>query len=220
MIPTDIASFIVLSAPPVETPETVSAVSTGCRESFSLAQVPALTAALRAGNEGAYCWLHAQWNGRLSRYCYALAAGDAALAQEIAQATYLRIVRHMRVLPNETALWNWMARAARSAMQDQRRTGGRYRRALARFADWLSRKPVVAASGMEARLESALESALAQLSDEDRSLISDRYFDHQTLDELAIGRGLSARAVEGRLARLRSRLHELIREECRRREDE
>jgi RNA polymerase sigma factor (sigma-70 family) len=220
MSPTDIVPFVVLSAPTVETPEAVARVAASDQERFSLAQVPELTAALRAGNEGAYRWLHEQWNSRLSRYCFALAGGDSALAQEVAQATYLRIVRHMRVLPDETALWNWIARAARSSMLDHRRTRGRYRRALDRFTEWLARRNGADAPENELRLVNALESALEHLSKEDQSLIGARYFERQGLDKIAVMHRISTRAVEGRLARLRRRLHDLVRDELRRQENE
>ena len=73
------------------------------RADFSFDDAPALTAALRAGDDHAFHWLHAQWHARLARYCFALAAGDAAFAADIAQAAYVRLARHIRVLPSEDA---------------------------------------------------------------------------------------------------------------------
>src|SRR4051812_39947084 len=104
-------------------------------QEFAFTNVPALTAALKRGEEDAYTWLHAEWSRRISRYCFALAAGDHALAAEIAQGTWLRIVRHIRVLHDESALWNWIACAARHAASVLRRRGGRYVRARGRSAE-------------------------------------------------------------------------------------
>lgn len=177
---------------------------------YSFADTPALTAALRAGGEEAFRWLHAQWNPRLYRYCLALAAGDDALATEITQATYLRIARHMRVLAEEAALWAWLARAARDAATDLRRTGGRYLGALARFAAWF--RPSLP-DGEDDGLLAALDAALAKLEPEERALVEARYFRRDSLEATGVQLGCSTRAVEGRLARLREKLRRLIAEE-------
>ena len=178
------------------------------RADFRFADAPALTAALRAGDDRAFRWLHAQWNARLVRYCRALAAGDDALAGDIAQAAYLRLARHIRVLPSEDALWNWLALAARCAASELRRTGSRYRRALARFADWLALRHT--APDADTALHAALDSALARLSEDERALIDARYFHRESLEEIGARLGVSSRAIEGRLARLRERLRQGI----------
>ena len=105
-------------------------------EAFAFGDVPRLTAALKRGDESAFAWLHGEWSGRINRYCFALAAGDETFAGEIAQAAWLRLMRHVRVMQDEQALWSWIACAARHAASDLRRKGGRYLRALRRFAEW------------------------------------------------------------------------------------
>ena len=171
------------------------------RADFRFADAPALTAALRAGDDRAFRWLHVQWNARLARYCCALAA-------DIAQAAYLRLARHIRVLPSEDALWNWLALAARCAASELRRTGSRYRRALARFADWLALRH--AAPDADTALHAALDSALAKLSADERALLDARYFHRESLEEIGARLAVSSRAIEGRLARLRERLRQDI----------
>lgn len=175
-------------------------------EGFGFADTPALTAALRAGNEGAFRWLHAQWNERLHRYCFAVAGGDDALAQEIAQCAYVRVVRHVRVLPDEAALWAWLARAARDAATDLRRKGGRYLGALIRFAAWFRPARETSDDGLMA----ALETALAELDAEERALVEARYFRREPLEATGTRLGCTARAIEGRLARVREKLRRLI----------
>ena len=188
-----------------------AAVAESSDARFSFADTPRLAAALRAGDEEAFRWLHAHWNARLMRYCLALAAGDELLAGELAQATYLRVFRHIRPLPDEPALWSWLACAARSAACDLHRTGGRYHRAIARFAEWLRfREPARTDPPDEVSLLAALDQALAAISDEDRSLIDARYFQRLPLETIGLHLGVSARAIEGRLARIRARLRESI----------
>ena len=182
---------------------------------FAFADTPHLTVRLKAGDEEAFAWLHREWSGRLNRYCFALAAGDESFAGEIAQAVWLRLVRHIRPLTDEQALWNWLACAARHAATDLRRKGGRYRQALGRFLDWWGQRGEGAVKGTdeEAALLNALEAVMEKLSEEEQSLIEGRYFQGDSLAQIGVRRGLSERAVEGRLARLRQRLRELIAEE-------
>ncbi len=189
---------------------------------FSFADTPRLTRALRDGDEAAFHFLHQQWNSRLFRYAFAIAAGDEALAGEIAQATYVRAFRHLRELPDETALWNWLARAARNAASDLRRTCGRYFNALARFADWLGSfgrtEPVTPGFDDETTLLAALDAAIAALDEPDRALLELRYFQPMPLAAIADAHQTTARAIEGRLARLRARLRNSIHAELKRHE--
>jgi RNA polymerase sigma-70 factor (ECF subfamily) len=200
----DITERLVQAQVPATLQERVRAAG------FNFADAPALTAALRAGDDRAFRWLHAQWNGRLSRYCFALASGDDALAAEIAQATYVRLARHVHVLPSEDALWNWLALAARCAAAELRRAGGRYRSALARFADWLNLRWHESPADADSAMLAALDTALALLSDDERGLIDARYFQRHSLDEIGVRLGATSRAIEGRLARLRERLRQSI----------
>ena len=180
-------------------------------EAFSFRDVPCLTAALKRGDEAAFAWLHRNWGGRINRYCFALAAGDETFAGEIAQAAWLRLVRHIRLMKDEQALWNWIACAARHAASDLRRTGGRYLRAISRFAEWW--EPATSDTKADHSLSVALEAALQKLAPEERSLIEGRYFAGDSLETIGARHALTVRAVEGRLARVRTRLRELIAQE-------
>lgn len=182
---------------------------------FALDDVPALTIALTHGEEAAFTWLHREWNLRINRYCFALAAGDAAFASEIAQSTWLRIVRHMRVLDDEQALWCWIACAARHAASDLRRKGGSYQRALDRFKRWWSPPVESTATDDTASLMIAMEAALAHLTAEENLLIEGRYFAGESLETIGARLSISSRAVEGRLARLRQRLREEVSKQLR-----
>ena len=179
-------------------------------EAFAFGNVPRLTEALKRGDERAFAWLHGEWSRRINRYCFALAAGDPTFAGEIAQAAWLRLVRHARVMNDEAALWSWIACAARHAATDLRRVGGRYFRALSRFAEWW--QPATAGGDAEPSLSAVLESALSKLATEERALIEGRYFSGESLEVIAARHALSVRAVEGRLARLRIRLRQDIAE--------
>jgi RNA polymerase sigma factor (sigma-70 family) len=182
-------------------------------ERFAFSDVPRLSAALKRGEDAAFVWLHGQWGRRINRYAFALAAGDGTFAAEIAQATWLRIVRHMRVLGDEAALWSWIVCAARHAATDLRRKGGRYLRALHCFAEWWSHPAEAARDEQADSLLAALEAALLKLTEGERALIAGRYFSGESLDAIGARHALSTRAIEGRLARVRQRLRELIAEQ-------
>lgn len=177
---------------------------------FSFTDIPNLTAALQSGNEQAFQCLHQEWNGRIYRYSFVLACGDESLAIEIVQATYIRVYKHIRPLSDEAALWNWIARAARNVATDLRRTGGRYQRLLGRFKDWIlpdhtQKHPLDTDASAETLLK-ILDQALAQLEKQELDLLQARYFNGDSLDDIANRLGLTNRAVEGRLSRLRKKL--------------
>ncbi len=186
--------------------------------SYSFTDIPRLTRALQRGEDGAYAWLHARWSSRINRYCFAVAAGDDALAADIAQSVWLRVVRHMRPLKDESALWNWLARAARHAAIDLNRRKRRYLGLLSRFADvWMH--PFKADGAHDSTISpddallAALDASLQVLTGEERDLITRRYFSADSLETIALRHSLTVRAVEGRLARLRKRLRTLIAQE-------
>jgi len=180
---------------------------------FAFGDVRRLTLALRRSDEAAFAWLHGEWSRRINRYSFALAAGDEGLAHEIAQATWLRLVRHVRVMEDEAALWSWIALAARHAAADLRRKGSRYLRVLSRYAEGWGGAGAAAAITEGDQLLSCLEKAMRKLSAEDAALIESRYFAGESLQETGMRYGLSVRAVEGRLARLRTKLREWVADE-------
>lgn len=185
---------------------------TDASNAVALSNAANLSAALRRGEEEAFQRLHQDWNGRLYRYCYALARGDAAFAAEIAQATYLRVFRHMRVVPTHEALWNWLAQAARCACADLHRGRSRYGRALTRFAEtfrhWpgAEEEPSPSPCDPETHLLHALDAALEQLDEPERKLLEARYVRRQSLSKIASEQDSTSRAIEGRLRRLRRKL--------------
>jgi RNA polymerase sigma factor (sigma-70 family) len=201
-----------LPSSPVDSKNQVASRNRPATAPFSFADTPRLTAALRAGDEDAFRWLHEQWNMRLFRYCFVLAHGDGTLAGEIAQAAYIRLFRHIRELPDEIALWNWLARAARNAASDLHRTGGRYQGAMARFTEWFRLNRLAAGPEIQNDddLLASLERALASLKEEELALIEARYAGHTSLEVIGDHLGISARAVEGRLARLRTKIRQLM----------
>ncbi len=172
--------------------------------------VPQLTAAVRLGNETAVRALHARYCDRLTRYALVVARGNEAVAVEAVQTAFLKSLRHLRALPDESALWAWLARAARTAASDIGRRSRRYAATLSRLAAMFSRQAEPPVEDTEAVWLAALEEAIAQLDDESRELIQARYYQRRPLSEVAASLSSTDRAIEGRLARVREKLRRSI----------
>jgi RNA polymerase sigma-70 factor (ECF subfamily) len=166
---------------------------------------------MRAGEEEAFREFYRRYARRLERYCWAVAAGNDEVAQEVLQRTLLRLARNIRPLPHEAALWLWLTRTARWAADDVRRGRRRYASLLARWADqigaWLG--STGEAAGEDPWL-AALDRALAQLEPTSRELIMGKYFEARSVRELARASGCTPKALEHRLAAARGRLRQAI----------
>jgi RNA polymerase sigma-70 factor (ECF subfamily) len=172
--------------------------------------IPQLTTGVRRGDEAAVRTLHARYCERLTRYALVITRGDEAAASDAVQTAFLKSLRHMRPLPDESALWAWLARAARTAAADAGRRSRRYTALLSRVAALFSRSDDSAPEDTEAVWLAALENALTELDESARALVEARYFQRRPLAEVAAEQSSTDRAVEGRLARIREKLRRSI----------
>lgn len=169
--------------------------------------IAALTAGLAAGEEAAYREFFAAYAGRLRRYLLVVCRGDEQAAADALQETMLRVARHARGFADEDAFWRWLAALARSAAVDGARRRGRYAALLARYVAWFRPEPVaVAPADDEGRLNALLDLGLAALPAADRELLRQRYDNRCSVRDLAEAAGISEKAVESRLGRLRAHL--------------
>lgn len=172
--------------------------------------IPALCSAVRRGDESAVRSLHALYHNRLSRYALVITRGNEAIASDAVQNTFLKALRSLRPLPDEPALWAWLARACRSSASDESRRSRRYSAFLSRLASLFSPPDPNPPEDSESIWHAALQLALANLPDSDRALLDDRYTHRHSLASIATATGSSERAIEGRLARLRHHLRQSI----------
>jgi len=146
-------------------------------------EIEALTARMKAGEEDAFAMFHELYCDRLFRFLIVLCRGDEELSRDLLQITMLKVVRSVRRFTSEAEFWNWLT------------------------ADFSSPP----GNGDEdAVLEQALEQALAQLADEERTLIDSFYFQSGTYRSVAQQQDTSAKAIESRLARVRQKLRHSI----------
>ncbi len=171
-----------------------------------------LTSRMRALDDAAWREFHQRYFRRLWRFATVLHRGDDGAAEETVQQTFLRAVRHIREFEDEQVFWCWLVRLARTAAADHTRGQRRYLAALDRLRDWResARAPELA-PGWEPLLAECLDAC----DGEERQLLHDRYFEAHSLAQIAETHGLTAKAVERRLARARERLRALLLERLR-----
>ena len=56
---------------------------------------------------------------------FAILPGQEALVRDVFQETMLRVVRYIKPMPDDNALWAWLTRVARTALYDQLRRNRR-----------------------------------------------------------------------------------------------
>jgi len=167
--------------------------------------VALLTERLAKGEEEAFREFHRLYFTRLHHYLVAVSRGDEAQAQEALQETFLRVARQSRVFESEEVFWGWLRAVARNAARDANRKQRRYFSMLERFT-----RRVEVDAGADLSLAELLEESVGELPPEERRLIEGKYLEGESVRRLSELEGLTEKAVESRLLRLRRQLRERI----------
>lgn len=144
--------------------------------------------------------------GALRRFLIALCCGDAALADDIAQDTYVKAYLALDRFREEAGFGSWIHRIAYNCFVDS----GRTRHAnvdVAMAADMLSDEQ----SDSRFRYQ-ALYAALERLSEKERTAILLYYLEDYSIKEVAEIIGASQEAVKQQLSRGRSHLKGMLHE--------
>lgn len=159
------------------------------------------------GDEATYRTFHEAYYPRLTRYLLVVTNGDEDATREALQATFVRVVRHIKVFDDESRFWNWLTVLARTAFADQRRKRNRYLTFLDRFTTYARAEAEVAENGQaDARLLATLEFNMGNLHAEDRELVERKYLGQESVRQIAESLQWSEKAVESRLGRVRQKL--------------
>ena len=169
-----------------------------------------MTRGLAAGDEEAFREFHTLYFDRLYQFLLVVARGQEHEAKEALQQTLLRVVRYARAFESEDAFWSWLKIVARNAARDAGRKQQRYGALLESFALRWRYQTDDRTPAEDERLRSVLEETLVELDTEDRRLVESKYLEGATIKELAAATGLTEKAVESRLLRLRRRLRERL----------
>jgi len=169
--------------------------------------IEALTRRMVAGDEAAYRTFYDTYFDRLLRYLLVVTRGHEETARETLQATLVRVVRHIRIFPNDSVFWSWLTVLARSALADQTRKRQRYLAFLDRFTEASRIEQALAdPKPVDTELLGLLEQNLTGLSFEERDLLERKYFARESVRRIAEELHSTEKAVESRLGRIRRKL--------------
>lgn len=185
-------------------------------DSLRLVSSDGLARAIRAGDEEAFNCFYALYADRTYRYLFSILPRDEAVVRDAFQETMLRVVRYIKPMPDEQ-LWGWLTRVARTALYDQLRRNTRRTAREGAYRD--EQQGVERPEGKEAEehLLAALRAAMDDLDEDDRELVEAFYFRREPQARIAEQGGITRKAVESRLGRIRrsmrKRMKELLRRE-------
>jgi RNA polymerase sigma-70 factor (ECF subfamily) len=165
---------------------------------------------LAAGDEAAFREFHDRYFDALYHFLLVLCRGQPAEAQEALQETLLRVARYGRPFADETAFWCWLKMVARSAARDAGRKQHRYLNLLRNCALRWASPANGGATDTQTEMSELLEQNLLALEPADRRLVEGKYLGGYSVRELAAQSGLTEKAVESRLLRLRRHLREQL----------
>ena len=125
-------------------------------------------------------------------------------ADDIVQLTFLRVVRHIKIFEHESDFKNWLICLMRCVVIDRARKVERRHVLVEKFTLWQElRKEEYPTDNVD--LEH-LDNALDELPSHDAQLIRLKYVDGWSTRELAERNSTTPKAIESKLARLRTRL--------------
>lgn len=175
-----------------------------------ISNIAAITARMVKGDEAAYRAFYDSYFHRLLGYLLVLMHGREEAAREALQATFIRVVRHIKSFPSEEAFWSWLTVLARSSVVDEHRKQTRYRGFLDRLWQTGTLEITPSQYDAEAQLFAVLEKNLAGLPADERDLIQRKYYARQPVKEMALRLGTTEKAIELRLVRTRRKLKDMV----------
>jgi RNA polymerase sigma factor (sigma-70 family) len=165
----------------------------------------------RRGDEAACQMIVDEHREAVFRLAYLL-MGDAHEAEDIAQETFIRALRHLHRYDPERPLRPWLLRIAANVARNRRRSLARYWAALQRLAGQTppAKAPTPETSSVEAAQAQVLWQAVRQLNAADQEVIYLRYFLELSVAETAEALAVQPGTVKSRLHRALKRLREAI----------
>lgn len=138
---------------------------------------------------------------RVYRYLAARTGGDALLAEELTQQTFVEAIRHRSRFDGRSDVVTWLCAIGRNRLVDHYRRHGRDARRHERLVARQQLGGDRAWDRHEAR--DAVERALAILAPDQRLALIFRYLDDLPVREVAAALGRSEKATESLLVRAR-----------------
>lgn len=170
-----------------------------------------LLAGLKNRDQGAFGALLVRYNGMMAYIVRGILADPRETEECLAQIR-ARMWEKLSVYQEERAsLATWITAICRNAAYDRLRQLQRQAERTAPLEEWMP-DPAPSPEELVLRQErrEQLKNALSALRDSDRRLFYRKYYYLQSTAQIAAELGLSERAVEGRLYRIRARLQKLL----------
>lgn len=174
------------------------------------AETAKLTRNLARCDESAWQDFHVRYYDFLLSRVMARGVAESE-ASEVVQRIYLRVLKNPKTFQRQQDFEAWLSCLARSEIIDTTRTVKRRSWLREKFGQWtLLRQEEAAAAAIESPEHGRLGEALCALEGSERSLLTRHYLGGWSQEELAREHGISVKAVESRLARLRTRLRSIL----------
>src|SRR3954467_4603326 len=173
-----------------------------------------LVARLTAGDTGAFDEVYDLYRARVFAFLLRMTR-NRALAEDLLDETWLRLVRHATRLLPDTCLGPWLFTVARNLYWSHRRDSLVEETFVPELLSlWPSKSPWpspfdLAAAG---ELKRRIERAMSQLSPQHREVLLLAGYEGLTPAEAAVICGITAEAMRQRLSRARAALTEKLRE--------
>lgn len=158
-------------------------------------------------DEAAFRRLVERYAGLVHGVAVRRTGGQQALAQEIGQNVFTMLARKAAGLKSHPSLPAWLHRAAVLESAHQLRRESAHTRRLARLAEFTPDPDMSPPSeGYRPDASPWLDEALAKLSDTDRALLLQRFYEDRSYREIAESSGKNEAAVRKQLERALARL--------------
>lgn len=168
-----------------------------------------LTESIAQGNEEAFNRFYALYFDALYRYLLLVSGGLEEAARDSLQETMIRVIRYMKPFDDAGAFWNWLRKIAKTSFIDQMRKTQRHD-GLIPFSTLEKTLDEAAQADPDATLENILAGCVKQLRPDEQDLIEGKYMQSRSYADLAVQLGVTPKAVESRLARIRKKLKTMI----------
>jgi RNA polymerase sigma-70 factor (ECF subfamily) len=165
-----------------------------------------LVSSAQAGSVRAMAALFQRWNKKLVAHGWRL-TGDAEMAREAAQDTWIEIVRGIASLQDARAFPAWAYRIMSRRCAKQIRALQARRNLIAEAAKEARLNPLDDGSGAE---PSKIRAAVLKLAPEQRAAVALFYFEEMSVAEVAVALDVPAGTIKTRLMHARHKLHEAL----------
>ena len=170
-----------------------------------------LVAALAHGDRRAFDAVYAHYKDYLFGYLMRAAGGDRARAEDVAQTTWIQVMKSAHLYTGPNRFGAWLFQIARNAfLKSHRGKWENDRSSLEELAE-SGQSPEAELPGADAALiefedESSVKRAMDALPERQRALLLDRLVGEYSYEELAKTHGMTIPAVKGLLFRARAAL--------------